>query len=126
MSALKDGYRSEVVDDRRRSPRYPVRLPVTLVAAGGTRPSVWGHTVDICLRGVRVVTANDVCRDVELTAFLEVGGGEPPIIAGIEPVWTTRRGEQWVHGMVLRGVSDDDDARIRALCVPGRQGGSPP
>ena len=89
-------------------------------AAGGVRPSVWGHTVDICMRGVRLVTGTDVSRDVELSVFMEVGGGNPPIIAGLEPVWTERRGEQWVHGMLLRGMSEDDDARIRALCAPVR------
>jgi hypothetical protein len=117
VSAISDAAHTGVGEERRRALRYPVRLPITLVAGGGDRPSVWGHTVDVCLRGLRVVTDTDLGHDSELTAFLDVDGRGQPIVSGIETVWTRRRGEQWVHGLLLHPLSPEDERRLLAVCT---------
>ena len=101
--------------ERRQVPRYAVRLPVLVAACDGTITGVRGHTVDISMRGMRVVTDADLRHGVDQTVMMDVSGS--PIVVRAEIVRTERRGDQWVHGLLLTEMEDTEEDRLRELCV---------
>jgi PilZ domain len=106
---------SQSGQERRRVPRYPVRVGVTLVACDGSITGVHGYTIDLSSCGLRVVTDTDVRHGVEQSVLIDHPTG--PIIARADILRSERRGTQWIHGMIIAQIDAADQFRLGQLCV---------
>jgi len=103
--------------ERRRFPRYPVRVPITVTSCETAIVGVQGHTADASQRGFRVVTEVDLRHGGEQTVLIETAAG--PIVARAEVLRCERRGSQWVHGLIITQIEDADASLLDRLCREG-------
>ena len=103
--------------ERLRFPRYPVRIPITLVSSEADVVSVHGHTADVSQCGLCVVTEVDLRHGGDQQVLIETAAGL--LVARADVLRCEQRGSQWVHGLFITQIDDVGARLLDRLCQEG-------
>jgi hypothetical protein len=109
---------------RRRWPRHPLHLDVTLLPLDGPDPrasSVTGHTIDLSVGGLRVATRGLLPHGADPTVVLTMPSGDP-LVARTTIVYAETHEGGGEYRLVFNELEDADLNRLTALV--GAEGGA--
>jgi hypothetical protein len=116
---LTSGHRAHLEDveaeepvQRRRWPRQPIALPVSLVPVDDVAPAgIMGETIDISVGGVKIVTQQPLPPGSDPLVAITLPDGDVLLMLG-RVVHTSRTPDAFTYGVVFPDIDGDDAARL--------------
>ncbi len=103
----------EIVLERRRTPRVPLRFGVTCYIAGAC---FTGTTTDLTVHGLSLETETPVSLDAEVEVVIELPGDEKPVkVSGRVARLAQRKDDSPGFAVELDNLEESARARIAAL-----------